>query len=135
MSRAWADDSNDVSHLSVSHPEGTWKVCGGGWVDGVVWYRVIIVSALSQRKREERERAWQYFSNVKSILSKWGEPFSLYLIWACLINFQSMKVHQKLFNQKSFVLKMNFKTRERNFWKLAINLYLYCNTLVSKNLA
>ena len=32
MSRAWADDSNDVSHLSISHLEGTEKVCDGGSV-------------------------------------------------------------------------------------------------------
>ena len=62
MSRAWADDSNDVSHLSISHL----KIDVGG--GGVVWCGgVIIVSALSLSLRDkesfrdwEIERAWQY---------------------------------------------------------------------------
>ena len=32
ISRVWADDSNDVSHLSISHLYGTLKVAGGGVV-------------------------------------------------------------------------------------------------------
>ena len=61
ISRAWAHDSNDVSHLTISHLKVLKKFAV------VWWYKVIIVSALSlslrikERFRDwEIERAWQW---------------------------------------------------------------------------
>ena len=50
ISRALAVDSNDVSHLRISHKSTlrSSKVSGGGW-----WGRVIIVSALSLSLRDK----------------------------------------------------------------------------------
>ena len=66
ISRAWAHDSNDVSHLTISHLKVLKKFSVGGWCG-----RVIIVSALSlsfrdkEREREKREIELDNFLNIQ----------------------------------------------------------------------
>ena len=81
MSRAWADDSNDVSHLSISQLLVLKKF---PVVVVLVWYRVIIVSALSLSLRDkesfrdwEIKRAWQYLLNPKMFVEHWLDIYFL----------------------------------------------------------
>ena len=69
MSRAWADDSNDVSHLTISHLWVLKKFSEvvGGW-------KVIIVSALSLSLRDkERFRDWESLTIMKMYMSEFSK--------------------------------------------------------------
>ena len=109
MSRAWADNSNDVSHLTISQLSVLKKIP----VVVVVWYRVIIASALSQRKRVERESERELDNTVhESVSEKAIYPLFLIFTGFCFFYNTIYTLHPYI----QILLRVGLRPHVQNKW-------------------